>query len=50
MEAGMAPDLIAGVLQNCKKLSFVANHLFTEAIHLGILNEDSVLRPVGYDL
>jgi hypothetical protein len=49
MEAGMSPEQISEVMKNCTIPGFLDNHLFTVAVQLGIVDEDSPLRPAGYD-
>ncbi len=50
MEAGMTPEQIQTVLQDCTVPQYLENHLFSEAVHLYILDEESPLRPAGYDI
>jgi biotin operon repressor len=47
---GLPPDQIANVLKNCDHPGYLENHLFSEALHRGVVSEDSYLRPVGYDV
>ena len=48
MACGMTPEQIECVLTSCEMPWCLENHLFSEALHLGIVNEDSYLCPAGY--
>jgi hypothetical protein len=45
LEAGMTPEQIQVVLQECMMPWCVENYLFTEAVHLGVVTEESYLCP-----
>ena len=48
MASGMAPEQIVRVLTGCEMPWCLENHLFTQALYLGIVTEDSYLCPAGY--
>ena len=50
LEAGMTPAQIQWVLKGCTKPWYLENHLFSDAVHKGILTEDSYLHPQEYAL
>lgn len=45
LEAGMTPEQIQAVLRDCMMPWCVENYLFTEAVHLGVVTEESYLCP-----